>query len=95
VFVGGAGAALPEVLDAVAAVLLPGGRLVANFARLESVAAWQAFARRTGWERELLQLSVARGAEIGGGTRLSPLGPVFVCTLRRPAPAEEQESRDP
>jgi precorrin-6Y C5,15-methyltransferase (decarboxylating) len=84
-FVGGTGAELPAVLEAAGCALRPGGRLVANFARLESLATWQDFARRTGWEYELVQLSVARGAAIGGGTRLAPLGPVFICTLRRPA----------
>ncbi len=84
IFIGGAGAALVDVLEAAAAALLPAGRIVANFARLESLAQWQAFAARRGWPAEVVQVSIARGTPLGDGTRLEPLGPVFVTTLTRP-----------
>lgn len=84
VFVGGAGAALAAVLSTAFAALRPGGRIVANFAQLESLATWQTFARERGLEQEIVQVSVARGAPLGEGTRLAPLNPVFVTRLRRP-----------
>jgi len=89
VFIGGSGGELSAVLDDVAQALLPGGRLVANFAKLESLAIWQSLARRTGWAQELVQISISRGAAIGGGTRLVPLGPVFITTLIRPEETKE------
>lgn len=83
VFVGGAGAMLTDVLRAVFDALRPGGRVVANFAQIESVAAWQAFARERGLEQEIAQVSIARGVPVANGTRLAPLNPVFVTRLRR------------
>jgi precorrin-6Y C5,15-methyltransferase (decarboxylating) len=84
VFVGGAGRELHGVMCAASAAIQPGGGLVANFAQLESLALWQAVAARTGWPAEVVQVSIARGASIGDGTRLAALNPVFVCTLERP-----------
>ncbi|HLZ72423.1 MAG TPA: precorrin-6y C5,15-methyltransferase (decarboxylating) subunit CbiE [Dehalococcoidia bacterium] len=87
VFIGGSGGALLEVLRTSAGALRPGGRLVANFTLLESVAEWQAFAGERGWPAQMVQVSIARGAPLGGGTHLSPLGPVFVASLSRPEAA--------
>lgn len=84
VFVGGAGRDLAPVLAASLAALRPGGVLVANFARLESLATWQEFARTHGLAAELTQLSAARGTPVGGGTRLAPQNPVFITALRQP-----------
>jgi precorrin-6Y C5,15-methyltransferase (decarboxylating) len=84
VFVGGAGAELPTVLEIAAERLQPGGRLVANFARLEALAQWQRFVAARDWAAEIVQLTVARGTPLGDGTRLAPLGPVFVTAATRP-----------
>ncbi|MHB8576356.1 MAG: precorrin-6y C5,15-methyltransferase (decarboxylating) subunit CbiE [Dehalococcoidia bacterium] len=84
IFVGGSSGELPAILESAALALLPGGRLVANFAQLESLAVWQNLASRCAWPCELVQLSVSRAAPIGDGTRLVPLGPVFITTLTRP-----------
>jgi precorrin-6Y C5,15-methyltransferase (decarboxylating) len=83
VFVGGAGVALAGVLGAALAALRPGGRMVANFAQLESLATWQAFAQERGLEQEVVQVSIARAAPLAGGTRLAPLNPVFVTRLQQ------------
>ena len=53
-------------------------RLVVNAATLESVVEAQAALREAGWSYELVQLAVSRGREVGGRTRLEPLGPVFI-----------------
>jgi precorrin-6Y C5,15-methyltransferase (decarboxylating) len=84
VFVGGGGRDLEAILRVCAERLLPGGRLVANLARLESLTIWQAVAADLGWPRDVAQIAVARGTPIGEGTRLAALNPVFVTRLSRP-----------
>lgn len=84
VFVGGGGNELPVILANCYAALRPGGRLVANFAQLESFAVWQAFARAQGLAGEIVQLQASRGVAVGEGTRLAPQNPVFITSLRRP-----------
>jgi precorrin-6Y C5,15-methyltransferase (decarboxylating) len=70
-FVGGGGL---EVLDAVRARLLPGGRVVATYATLERALG---AADRLG---HLVQVSVNRGGRLPDGSlRLVALDPVFVC----------------
>ncbi len=69
-FVGGGGL---DVLDAVLARLVPGGRVVAAFAALDRAAA---AAQRLG---HLVQVGVSRGAVLpDGGVRLSAENPVFI-----------------
>ena len=69
-FVGGGGL---DVLDAVLARLVPGGRVVAAFAALDRAAA---AAQRLG---HLVQVGVSRGAVLpDGGVRLAAENPVFV-----------------
>jgi precorrin-6Y C5,15-methyltransferase (decarboxylating) len=86
VFVGGSGGRLADLLNCVAARLQADGRLVLNLATLEHVSEAAAWLRASGWERDLVQLSVARGAALAGLTRLAPLPPVFVLAAWRPAP---------
>jgi precorrin-6Y C5,15-methyltransferase (decarboxylating) len=93
VFIGGSGGTLAPTLTAVTTALRAGGRIVANFAQLESLTLWQQHARELGWPQELLQISVARGIAIAGGTRLAPLGPVFVTVLRRQDGSESEAAR--
>ena len=70
-FVGGGGL---EVLDAVSARLMPGGRVVATYATLERALG---AADRLG---HLVQVSVNRGGRLPDGSlRLVALDPVFVC----------------
>lgn len=84
IFIGGSGTALLEILRLAAARLRPGGRLVANFARLESLTAWQTVAGELGWPADICQVSVSRSEPLGDGTHLSPLHPVFITRLVRP-----------
>ena len=88
VFIGGSGGgsdrALPVILDAVMHAILPGGRVIANFTQLESLATWQAYVRGLGWPAQVLQVAISRGAPIQDGTRLAPLNPVFITAVQRP-----------
>lgn len=84
VFAGGSGDSLAEILGLAADRLRPGGRLVANFARLESLAIWQQVASQLGWDHDVVQISVARGTGAGAGTRLAALNPVFITRIQRP-----------
>ena len=78
VFVGGSGGRLTAILASALERLRPGGRLVANLATLEAVHEATTCLRRAELACELVQVSVARGTAIGGGTRLAALNPVFV-----------------
>lgn len=73
VFVGG-GAGAPGVLDAAIAALRPGGRLVVNAVTLETEALL--VARHGAQGGELVRLSVARAAPVGGLTGWRPAMPV-------------------
>jgi len=85
VFVGGGGSRLAEIVLTSSQRLRPGGRLVANFTVLEHLSTWQQVAsRELPWSSEISQVSIARSEPLGDGGRLAPLGPVFICRLRRP-----------
>jgi precorrin-6B C5,15-methyltransferase / cobalt-precorrin-6B C5,C15-methyltransferase len=83
VFLGGSGGRLTDILARVTGRLRSDGQLVANFATLEHLSAASGWLRAAGWEREMVQLSIARGADVAGLTRLAPLPPVFVLTAWR------------
>jgi precorrin-6Y C5,15-methyltransferase (decarboxylating) len=92
VFLGGSGSRLIAVLAAVAKRLRPGGRLVANFATLEHVVEARSWLRAGRWQDELVQVSVARGVDLAGLTRLEPLHPVFVLSAWKHDSASEAEA---
>jgi precorrin-6Y C5,15-methyltransferase (decarboxylating) len=85
VFLGGSGGRLTDILSYVTERLRVDGRLVANFATLEHLNAAIGWLRASDWDHEVVQLSVARGADVAGLTRLAPLPPVFVLTAWRHA----------
>jgi precorrin-6Y C5,15-methyltransferase (decarboxylating) len=82
VFVGGTGGRLRPILEMATCRLRPQGRLVLNFATLESLHEATAFLTCRGLAHELAQVSVARGSAVGGATRLAPLSPVFVLSAQ-------------
>jgi precorrin-6Y C5,15-methyltransferase (decarboxylating) len=90
VFLGGSGGRLTHLLAYLAGRLRPDGRLVANFATLEHLGEATSWLHSAGWERELAQLSVARGADLAGLTRLAPLPPVFILTAWRATAGEQR-----
>ncbi len=81
IFIGGSGGELPAILAVAMARLRPGGRIVANLATVEHLAALLEAARGAGWASEVVQVAIARGAAIAGATRFAALNPVFVVTL--------------
>lgn len=83
VFVGGSGGALEPILDVSYERLMPGGRLVVNVATLEHLGACARWAAAGGTRPEIVQVSVSRGTEILGLTRLEALNPIFVVTIER------------
>lgn len=83
VFVGGHGGRLLDILEVCLERLLPGGRLVANFATVEAVTMATAALAEVDWSWEVVQVQAARGREIGGQTRLEAFNPVFVVSAQR------------
>jgi precorrin-6Y C5,15-methyltransferase (decarboxylating) len=81
VFVGGSGGRLVEILDTAHARIRPGGRIVANLVTVEHLVQVLEWARSRGVATDVVQVSVARGAEILGMTRLQPENPVTIVTL--------------
>jgi len=81
IFLGGGGERLGEILDICAAKLAAQGRMVTNLVTLERVASVLAWARNRGLSVELVQVSIARGSDIAGATRLDAQNPVYVVTV--------------
>ncbi|WP_454684455.1 precorrin-6y C5,15-methyltransferase (decarboxylating) subunit CbiE [Ancylobacter moscoviensis] len=84
VFIGG-GAGEPGVMDAAIAALKPGGRLVVNAVTLETEALL--IARHAAQGGELVRLSVARAAPVGGLTGWRPAMPVTQWSWAKPGGA--------
>jgi cobalt-precorrin-6B (C15)-methyltransferase len=79
VLVGGSGGSLTAILDALPALLRPGGRVVCNTACLETTATVAARLRRPPWAGfACSQISVARGVAAGPLLRFDALNPVWV-----------------
>src|SRR5262249_37488844 len=91
VFLGGSGGQLAALLACATNRLRPGGRVVSNFATLEHLGEALRYLRGRGWTCETVQLTVARGSEVAGLTRLAALHPVFILAAWRSP--EQQEPR--
>ena len=79
VFIGGGGSALPDILHSVIRRLLPGGRVVANFAVMERANAAHQMLQKAGLAPEMTMISAARGRSLpDGALRLESLNPVFI-----------------
>lgn len=83
VFVGGGGKSLPDILKVVSKRLKPGGIVVVNAVTLETVARATSFFKENSWPFELVQLSVAKGREVGGTMIMEAENPVSIITARR------------
>jgi cobalt-precorrin-6B (C15)-methyltransferase len=79
ILVGGSGGNLAAILEALPALLRPGGRVVCNTACLETTTAVAAALRRPPWTGfACSQISVARGVTAGPLLRFDALNPVWV-----------------
>lgn len=84
VLVGGSGGRLDAILEAAAALLRPGGRIVCNTICLETTAKAAAALRRPPWMAfSCSQVSVARGVAAGPLLRFEALNPVWVTSAVR------------
>ena len=100
VFIGGAGGALPAILQHVFQRAQPDARLALNMATLEHVCEAWSWLRQAGLSPTLTQVNVARGQPLAGGedaaplTRLAPLNPVFVISARLKQSGPGRTSQD-
>jgi precorrin-6Y C5,15-methyltransferase (decarboxylating) CbiT subunit len=79
ILVGGSGGNMGGLLEALPALLRPGGRVVCNTACLETTAAAAAALRRPPWTGfACSQISVARGVPAGRLLRFDALNPVWL-----------------
>ena len=79
VFIGGGGAAMPQIIAAVIDRLHPGGRVVANFAAMERANATYQTMKQASMSPQLTMVAASRGRELPDGTlRLEAMNPVFV-----------------
>ncbi len=79
VFIGGGGAAMPEIVDTVVDRLRPGGRIVANFAAMERANTTYRAMQQALMSPQLTMVAASRGRELPDGTlRLEAMNPVFV-----------------
>lgn len=81
VFVGGSGGRLADMLQVIHARIQSPGRIVANLVTFEHLAETLRWARNRELESEVVQISVARGADILGMTRLQAENPVTIVTI--------------
>ena len=82
VFIGGSSGSLAEMLEAVWARLLPGGRLVASAVTEDSRVDLHAFVG--GRAAEWTELSIARGESLAGQRVMRPYLPVLLMKLEKP-----------
>ena len=85
IFLGGGGSE-PGVMDAALALLLPGGRLVANAVTLEMEAVL--LARHAALGGSLLRIDLARASPVGSMTGWRPAMPVTQWIYDKPLPEE-------
>ncbi|MEO0455140.1 MAG: precorrin-6y C5,15-methyltransferase (decarboxylating) subunit CbiE [Cyanobacteria bacterium P01_A01_bin.114] len=84
VFIGGSSGQLQAILTQIAQRLSDGGRVVAALTTLESLAQLKVWLAETdGWQARFLQINLARSAAVGSHTRLAPLNPLTLATLKR------------
>ncbi|MGE3913352.1 MAG: precorrin-6y C5,15-methyltransferase (decarboxylating) subunit CbiE [Chloroflexota bacterium] len=81
VFVGGSGGKLADILTTTSSRLRPDGRIVCNLVTIENLAEALNWAAVRGIQAEVVQVSIARGTDIMGMTRLQAENPVTVVTL--------------
>lgn len=89
VFVGGSGGQLAQIIELVARVLRPGGKLVINLATLEHLQAALSELARHSFETDLTMVQISRSRPLLNLTGLQALNPVFIVTAEWANPLEE------
>ena len=86
IIVGGSGGKMNEIIARAKELLLPGGIVVINCILLESLYESLRSLKEHGFiNTHYLQAVIARSRELGGGTVLQPLNPVFIVSASKGA----------
>jgi cobalt-precorrin-6B (C15)-methyltransferase len=79
IMIGGSGGNLPAIIEASREMLTPGGVLVINCILFETLNASLELLKNSSFGSiSFIQAAIARSRQIGGGTALQPLNPVFI-----------------
>ena len=79
IMIGGSGGNLPAIIEASREMLTPGGVLVINCILFETLSASLELLKSSSFGSiSFIQAAIARSRQIGGGTALQPLNPVFI-----------------
>lgn len=79
IMIGGSGGNLPAIIEASREMLTPGGVLVINCILFETLNAGLKLLKNNSFQSiSFIQAAIARSRQIGGGTALQPLNPVFI-----------------
>ena len=79
IMIGGSGGNLPAIIGASRKMLTSGGVLVINCILFETFSASLELLKSSSFESiSFIQAAIARSHQIGGGTALQPLNPVFI-----------------
>jgi cobalt-precorrin-6B (C15)-methyltransferase len=79
IMIGGSGGNLPAIIKSSEKMLTPGGVLVMNCILFETLSAGLELLKNCSFESvSFIQAAIARSRQIGGGTALQPLNPVFI-----------------
>lgn len=84
VFVGGGGHGVVEILRAVSKRVKKGGRVVVNAVTMETAGAAFDFFKRSGWEKEMVLISLSKARDLRGLNMLVANNPVFIIKGVRP-----------
>ena len=82
VIVGGSGGRLKDIVRVVEGTMLSGGRLVINSVSLETLTSAMD-CLGTGWETEVVQVSVSKSKTMGASHIMKAYNPVFIITAWR------------
>lgn len=84
VFVGGGGRRVEDILRAVSKRIKRGGRVVVNAVTIETAGAAFGFFKKSGWECEMVLISLTKAKDLGGLNMLAANNPVFIIKGVRP-----------
>ncbi len=84
IIVGGSGGKLSSILEKAYTLLPEGGKVVINCLLLETLAGSLRLLAASGFiESSYIQAAISRSQELGGGTYLKPINPVYIVSARK------------